>query len=335
LQSPNKAQTDISSKLSRIQAAFLSRAQIIDKQPTSVLANAVGVLSYSTNNTSGPGGGSYDANTNTGLVNADEQHANVVAALSQHASAAMPVASLVMSPVRSSAPINNNPVPSTSSSAKQFLIRRVRSRSRSDPQSLPDKSLFSRFFPKKTKKPLPTLITTTTKSIDTSNNEHRSKKHSTIHSHFLTTSYQGSNGIGDDEDDDDDFDERMTSTGSLSDTDHRNAQTIHVGGSHSSTVTRSGSRTNSGNGRTTSAGPCALTLPTSDSQYYASMASAPKGFSISYHRCMTKGSDNLLMKATLGRFQQQTQQKIPGGTSQLLVSHRIGERYDRYSRTHR
>jgi len=117
------------------------------------------------------------------------------------------------------------------------------------------------------------------------------------------------------------FDERIVSTGSLSDTDHQNSQLNRLTGTQSSNVTRAGSRTNSGNSRTTSAGPNALTLPTSDSQYYASMSAAPKGFSISYHKRMTNGSDDLRKQATLTRFQQQTKQNASGGTSQLLSLH--------------
>ena len=302
--SPTRPNSDASSKRSRIQAVFLSRSNVNDKKGNSALANSVGVLSHSNNNTSGPGGGTNGTN--------DCEHSNVVATLSQHASAAMPVASLVL-PSNKVQTTNTN---STSSAAKQFLVRRVRSHSKSDPQSVPDKSLFSRFFPKKTKKPLPTLLTTTTKSIDT---------HTTISSkkrgnnNLLTTDYQPSNNYEDDEDDE--FDDRAVSTGSLSDTDHRNLKDNRLTGTRSSNITRGGSRTNSGGGKSTSAGPNALSLPTSDSQYYASMSSAPTGFSISYHKRMSKGNDDLRIQAALGRLQQQSKQGTAngGGTSQLLV----------------
>jgi len=322
-QSPVRSNTDLTSKRSRIQAVFSSRPNANDKKTTStVLANAVGVLSQSSSNTSGPGGGASPTNAGTNGFNHSVEQPNVVATLSQHASAAMPVATLALSPNRSSpVPSNNhsttttmttapaaNTTSSTTSSAKQFLIRRVRSRSKSDPQSVPDKSLFSRFFPKKTKKPLATLLTTTTKSIDTPAHMSHEKKRSNL----LTR-----NNL-EEEFEEEEFDERIVSTGSLSDTDHQNSQLNRLTGTQSSNVTRAGSRTNSGNSRTTSAGPNALTLPTSDSQYYASMSAAPKGFSISYHKRMTNGSDDLRKQATLTRFQQQTKQNASGGTSQLL-----------------
>ena len=118
----------------------MSHSNANDKKTNTRSANSVAVLSNPTNNTSGPSGG-------TNSVNDISDHSNVVAALSQHASAAIPVASLALPSIK---PQSTNPS-STSSAAKQFFIRRVRSRSKSDPQSLPDKSLFSRFFPKRTK----------------------------------------------------------------------------------------------------------------------------------------------------------------------------------------
>jgi hypothetical protein len=308
--SPNKPNSDASSsKRSRIHAVFLSRSNANDKKANTVLTNSVGVLSNPTNNTSGPGGGTNGTNDVC-------EHSNVVATLSQHASAAMPVASLALPPNKPQS-TNTNSTLSSSSSAKQFLIRRVRSRSKSDPQSVPDKSLFSRFFPKKTKKPLPTLLTTTTKSIDTHTNYTNQKKRQTINNNLLTTDYQR------EEDDDDELDERTISTGSLSDTDQRNNKDMRIIGTQSSNTTRGGSRTNSGNGKNSSAGPNALSLPTSDSQYYASMSSAPTGFSISYHKRMSKGNDDLRIQAALGRLQQQNKQGTAnnGGTSQLMVCH--------------
>jgi hypothetical protein len=70
--------------------------------------------------------------------------------------------------------------------------------------------------------------------------------------------------------------------------------------------------------------PHSSSLPTSDSQYYASMSSAPTGFSISYHKRMTKGNDDLRLQAALGRLQQQNKKGNPsGGTSQLMVCHTL------------
>ena len=306
--SPNKpSNADSSSKRSRFQAVFLSRGNPNDKKGNSTLANSVGVLSPPTNNTSGPGGGTNGSNDVC-------EHSNVVATLSQHASAAMPVASLVLPTTKPPSTPNNN---NSSSSAKEFFVRRVRSHSKSDPQSVPDKSLFSRFFPKKTKKPLPTFLTTTTKSIDAHSSMHHSSKRA--NNNLLTTHYQPSNN--DDEDEDDEFDDRTVSSGSLSDTDHLNRKDHRITGTQSSNITRGGSRANSGSGKTTSAGPNALSLPTSDSQYYASLSSAPTGFSISYHKRMTKGNDDLRIQAALGRLQQQNKQATgtSGGTSQLMV----------------
>ena len=231
----------------------------------------------------------------------------------------MPVASLA---VPATKPSTTN-ASSTSSSAKQFLIRRVRSRSKSDPQSVSDKSLFSRFFPKKSKKPLAALLTATTKSIGISSSSN--KKRTNINANLLTTDYQTSNNY-DDDDDDEEFDDRIVSTGSLSDTDNANQKEDRLTGSRSSNITRAGSRANSGSGKYSSAGPNALTLPTSDSQYYASMSSAPTGFSISYHKRMTKGADDLRIQAALGRLQQQGKQgsgTVGEGTSQLLVRYSL------------
>lgn len=304
--SPNKPNADSSSKRSRFQAVFLSRGNPNDKKGNSLLANSVGVLSHPTNNTSGPGGGTNGTNDIC-------EHSNVVATLSQHASAAMPVASLVI-PTNKSATTTTT---TSSSAAKQFLVRRVRSHSKSDPQSVPDKSLFSRFFPKKTKKPLPTFLTTTTKSIDAHSTMNHSAKRGN-HS-LLTTDYPTSNQY--EEDEDEEFDDRTVSSGSLSDTDQLNRKDHRLTGTRSSNITRGSSRANSGSGKTTSAGPNALSLPTSDSQYYASLSSAPTGFSISYHKRMTKGNDDLRIQAALGRLQQQSKQAAgkSEGTTQLMV----------------
>ncbi|CAF1577689.1 unnamed protein product, partial [Adineta ricciae] len=138
-----------------------------------------------------------------------------------------------------------------------------------------------------------------------------------VHNNLLTTNYPNSNTYEDD--DDDELDERTASTGSLSDSEQRNHKDGRINGVRSSNTTRGGSRVNSGSGKNTSAGPNALALPTSDSQYYASLSSAPTGFSISYHKRMTKGNDDLRIQAALGRLQQQSKQGTAnGGTSQLL-----------------
>ncbi|CAF1251717.1 unnamed protein product, partial [Adineta ricciae] len=138
-----------------------------------------------------------------------------------------------------------------------------------------------------------------------------------VHNNLLTTNYPNSNTYEDD--DDDELDERTASTGSLSDSEQRNHKDGRINGVRSSNTTRGGSRVNSGSGKNTSAGPNALALPTSDSQYYASLSSAPTGFSISYHKRMTKGNDDLRIQAALGRLQQQSKQgTASGGTSQLL-----------------
>ena len=307
--SPNKPNSDATTKRPRIQAVFLSRSNANDKKTNTVLANSVGVLTHPINNTSGIDGGTNGTDDIC-------EHPNVVAALSQHASAAIPVASLVLPTTNKTQTTNTN---STSSAAKQFLIRRVRSRSKSDPQSVPDKSLFSRFFPKKSKKPLPTLLTTNTKSIDTHSNSTNHKKRQDLDPNLLTINYKHSNTY--EEYDEDELDERTVSTGSLSDTDNQNLKDNRLIGTRSSNVTRGSSRTNSGNGKNSSAGPNALSLPTSDSQYYASMSSAPTGFSISYHKRMSKGNDDLRIQAALGRLQQASKARTATceGTNQLMV----------------
>ncbi|CAF1465871.1 unnamed protein product [Rotaria magnacalcarata] len=304
--SPNKPNSDGSSKRNRFQAVFLSRSNANDKKTATISANSVVVLSHPTNNTSGPSGGTNGKNDIC-------EHSNVVATLSQHASAVMPVATLALPPPKAPTTTTN----SASTTAKQFLIGRVRSRSKSDPQSVPDKSLFSRFFPKKTKKPLAALLTASTKGIDTRTNMDSYKKQQNINNNLLTANYQRSNNY---EDDDYELDDRTTSTGSLSDNDRLNNKDDRITSARSSNTIRGGSRTSSGSGKNISAGPNALSLPTSDSQYYASMSSAPTGFSISYHKRMTKGNDNLRIQAALGRLQQQNKQGTTGeGTSQLMA----------------
>ncbi|CAF1523085.1 unnamed protein product [Rotaria sordida] len=304
----NKPNSDTLSKRNRIPPVFLPRTNANDKKTSTISANSVVILSNPTNNTTGPGGGT------NGREDISE-HSNIVAALSQHASAAMPVASLALLPPPQK--IQSTNINSTTLTAKQ-LFGRVRSRSKSDPQSVPDKSLFSKFFPKKTKKPLPTLLTTTTRAMENQTNINSNKKRQNInHNNLLTTNYQRSNNY---EDDDDELDERTASAGSLSDNDRQNNKHDRISSNRSSNTVRGGSRTSSGSGKYISAGPNALSLPTSDSQYYASMSSAPTGFSISYHKRMSKGNDELRLQTTLSRLQQQSKQgtTTSGGASQLL-----------------
>jgi hypothetical protein len=182
-----------------------------------------------------------------------------------------------------------------SSSKKQSLSRRVRSRSKTDTQSVTDKSLFSRIFSKKSKKPTGTLITTTTKSIDLDLND---KEQNLINKLSLMPSEPRST-IDEEEYDygDDDV---------LDETD-----TLDIG-----------KRMKSVTDKTLKASRNPPGLPTSDSQYYASMSSAPTGFSISYHKRMTKGNDDLRLQAALVRLQQQSKKgTADGGASQLMVCH--------------
>lgn len=308
-QSPNQLNSDLNAKRSRIQAAFSSRTNANDKKsnPANFISSA-GTISKSTTNSTGI------PTNNNGSPSTDE-HTNVVATLSQHASAAMPVATLHVSPNRAPLTTNANAVNmQPASSAKQFLIRRVRSRSKSDPQSVPEKSLFSRFFPKKLKKPLPALITTSSKSIDPG--QHLSPNGN--NSMTPNGTRRSTEAVYDVEDDE--FDERIISTSSLSDTDHQqHSKENETDKSQSLNPSRNGTRTNSGNGRNTTAGPNVLTLPTSDSEYYASMTAAPKGFSISYHRRANKEPNDLRIQAALTRLQK-TKQSNMTGVNQLQVS---------------
>ena len=280
----------------------MSHSNANDKKTNTRSPNSVAVLSNPTNNTSGPSGGTNSVN----------DHSNVVAALSQHASAAIPVASLALPSIK---PQSTNPS-STSSAAKQFFIRRVRSRSKSDQQSLPDKSLFSRFFPKRTKKPLPILLTTSMKAIETHTGMNGTTQRQNVNNDLLTTSNQSTNNYDDDEYDD----ERIGSTGSLSDNGHQTLKDDRIDGTESSHTTRDSTKANISSGKGTGTGPNSL-LPTSDSQYYASMSSAPKGFSISYHKHMTTDNNELRTQDALTRLQQQNKERTAAscGTSQLLV----------------
>ena len=229
----------------------------------------------------------------------------------------MPVVS-VTPPTKKSEANQSSSTSSSSSSAKQFFTRRVRSQSKTDSQSVTDKSLFSKFFPKRSKKNMAPLLTTTTKSmsLDTKSNRAPLTNQASLSTYETQSTIDEEEEIGND-DDDDDLEHRPTSTVSLSDdenNDHSNKQTIS--NTQSSNSSRNGSRTNSGNSKISATGSNMMTIPTSDSQYYASLASAPKGFSISYHKCMTKGNDNLRKQAALGRLQQQNKQP---GASELMV----------------
>ncbi|CAF1504711.1 unnamed protein product [Adineta steineri] len=308
-QSSNKTNADIASKRTRIQAVFLSRTNTNEKSPNTVLTNSVGVFSHTTNNTSGPGGGSANNEINDGSTQPD-----VVAALAQHASAALPVASLDL-PSGKSQLITTNSTTS-SSSTKQAHSQRARSQSKTDTQSVTDKSLFSRIFSKKSKKPLGSLITTTTKSIDLDTTKTRPKtfnKSLQIRTQRSIINEQDEYGYSND----DQLRDSNVSTGSLSDTDQFDDE---ISPNRSYNTTRAGSRTNSGTGKKSNVGGNSMLIPTSDSQYYASMSSAPAGFSISYHKRMGKGNDDLRIQAALSRLQQQQQNKkgVDGGTNQLM-----------------
>jgi len=244
-----------------------------------------------TNNTSGPGGGNAANNE----IADDSEQPNVVAALGLHTNAAIPVASLGLPSGKSQ--LTNTNSTASSSAEKQSLTRRVRSRSKTDTQSVTDKSLFSRIFSKKSKKPMGTLISTTTKSIDLDINNkgpNFGNKLSLITSEPRSTIDEEEYDYGDD----DVLEESNITIGSLSG--------------------------QSGIEKKYKAPPHSSSLPTSDSQYYASMSSAPTGFSISYHKRMTKGNDDLRLQAALGRLQQQNKKGNPsGGTSQLMVCHTL------------
>ena len=301
-------------KQPRLPAAFSSRSSASEKKGHTILTNSVGAYSSSANNSTGPGGGGA-APTNNQTSDLCEQ-TNVVATLASHTSTATPIASLALPPPGKSHLMNATPSASSSSSsaAKRFLIQRVRSQSRSDAQSVPDKSLFSRFFPKKTKKTPGTLITTSAaKSMDLDISNTRA--------HLMHQSSLSSNdprlpiGEGGEFDEDDEFDERIISTGSLSDHHRLKEDGIHA--TRSSTTSRTGSRTNSSSDKQSASHRNPANLLGSDSAYYVSMSSAPKGISISYHKCLNRGNDNLRKQAVLGRFQQQS--KEAEGANPLMV----------------
>lgn len=223
-----------------------------------------------------------------------------------------------MPPLVSSTPTSSS---SAAASTKEHQSGRNRSRSKTDSQSVSDKSLFSRIFSKKSKKPMGTLITTTTKSIDLNVNKKRqnfiNQSSSNKPSLRSTIDEAAEYEYGNDDDD------PNISTGSLSDTDQLDEKDDVLNTSVSSTSTLPRSRKNSGSGKKTSPSPTGLTLPTSDSQYYASMSSAPTGFSISYHKYLTKGNDDLRIQAAIGRIQQQNKKGTGAGSRDLMVCHRL------------
>ena len=277
-ESLKKSNQDSTSKRARIQAAFSSRHNSTEKKTNSTLTDSVGVFSQNTNNTSGPGGGGSANNEAT----RDSEQPNVVAALSLHTNTATPVASLGTASSGKS-----------QSTAKEFLTRRVRSRSKTDAESVTEKSLFSKIFSKKSKKPTKSLITTTTNSIELDVN---SKGVNIINKSSLTNKEPRS--TIDEEEYDYDYDDALEqsnmSIGFLSDTDNRNKN---------------------GTQATTRVRPAPIKLPQSDSQYYASMSSAPTGFSISYHKRMTKGNDDLRLQTAINRHK-----GVAGdGANQLMV----------------
>ena len=298
----------------RTSAAFSSRSNASEKRGHTILPNSMAAYSSSASNSTGPGGGGGTAAANKQASDLCEQ-TNVVATLASHTSTATPIASLVLPPPGKSHLMNASPSvsssPSSSSAAKRFLIQRVRSQSRSDAQSVPDKSLFSRFFPKKSKKTSGSLLATSAaKSIDLDISHPRA--------HLMHQSSLSSNDPRlpvDEFDEDDEFDERIISTGSLSDHHRLKEDGIHA--TRSSTTSRPGSRTNSGSEKPSASHRNPSNLLGSDSAYYVSMSSAPKGISISYHKCLNRGNDNLRKQAVLGRFQQQS--KEAEGANPLMV----------------
>lgn len=255
-----KPNSESTSKRTRIHAVLSSRSNNNEKKSSTNPSESSRVSSPTNNDTSGPGGGKTIANSE---LSANIDSGNVAAAtLVLHANSTTPITSLTIPSGKSQ-----------STSAKEFLTRRVRSRSKTDAQTVPDKSLFSKIFSKKSKKPLGTLITTTTNSIDINSD---SKRTYLINKSSLTNE-EAHSTIDEDEEEYGDDDALEQSAGSLSDIDNR-------------TKKKSKPR------------PDPIKLPQSDWQYYASMSSAPKGFSISYHKCMTKGNDNIrLQQAAFGR----------------------------------
>ncbi|CAF3876074.1 unnamed protein product [Rotaria magnacalcarata] len=329
--SSSKKNTDLTSKRARIQAVLSPRSNANDKKTNPVLSNSGAASSRITNNTSGPGGGggsgasaSAHNETNDGF---DQR--NVVAALAPYANTATPVTSLripsgkfnVTSSTASSS--TTSTATSVSSTAKEFLAHRTRSRSKTDSQSVSDRSLFSRIFSsKKSKKPMGTLITTTSKSIDLDVNK---KRQNLVNQSSLPKSNGPRSAIDEAEEYDyanDDDDDPNISTGSLSDTDQFDEKDDALTTSLSSNTTLCRSTKNSGSGKKLNMNSNTMTIPTSDPQYYASMSSAPTGFSISYHQCLTKGNDDLRKQAAFGLLQKQnktgTAAAAAAGASNLM-----------------
>ncbi|CAF3882153.1 unnamed protein product [Rotaria sp. Silwood2] len=314
-QSSNKTNTDSTSKRTRLQAVISSRSSGNEKKTNLVVTDSVGGVSHTTNSTSGPGGGGGAAaaaahnETNDG---SNQRH--VVASLAPYANTAVPTTSLRFSSGKSSlaSPTPSSSSSSSSSSTKEHFSRRTRSHSKTDTQSVSDKSLFSRIFSKKSKKPLGTLITTTTKSIDLDINK---KRQNLINQSSLAKDNPRS--TIDEEEEFDDDDPNM-SAGSLSDTDCLDEKDDVINTNLSSSTTLTGSRKNSSSGKKSTAAPNSMALPTSDSQYYASMSSAPTGFSISYHKYLTKGNDDLRRQAALGLLQQQNKKGAVSGANNLM-----------------
>ncbi|CAF3741299.1 unnamed protein product [Rotaria socialis] len=316
--SSSKINADLTSKRARIQAVLSPRSNANNKKPNPVLSSSAAVSSRITNNTAGPGGGGGGGGSGASAsahheTNDDFDQRNVVAALAPYANAAAPVTSLRIPPgkfnvtsstVSSSATSTTTPSTSVSSTAKEFLTHRTRSRSKTDSQSVSDKSLFSRIFSsKKSKKPMGTLITTTSKSIDLDVNK---KRQNFVNQSSLTKSNGPRSAINEAEEYDyANDDDTNISTGSLSDTDQFDEKDDVLTTSLSSNTTLCQSTKNSGAGKKLNMNSNTMTTPTSDPQYYASMSSAPTGFSISYHQRLTKGNDDLRKQAAFGLLQKQ------------------------------
>lgn len=299
----SKKNNNDASKRSRIQAVFSNRNTPNDKKLSNNLTDSVGVISHSTHNTSGPGGGSA---SDSGIAKdslRDSNQPNVVAALAQHTTAATPVATSNLLTTGRPPLVPANSL-DASTLSKQSLSRRVRSRSKTDNQSISDKSLFSRIFSKKSsKKPRGALITTTTNSIDIDVKPQRvnliNKKSLTTNQTETTIDEENEYNPDDyDYDDDNALDESVNSIDCLSDIDYRKKNP---------------------SANKAKPPPYSSVLPASDSQYYASMSSAPTGFSISYHKHTSKDANNLRIQAALGRLQQQAKKgTTSGGTAQLM-----------------
>ncbi|CAF4532011.1 unnamed protein product [Rotaria sp. Silwood1] len=308
-QSPSKTNTDSTSKRARLQALLPLRSSGNDKKSNLVGTNSIGVVSHTTNNTSGPGGGATaSAAAAYNETNSGFDQRNVVAALAPYANTTVPTTSSRSPPGKFNLTSSTSP-----SSTKEHVSRRPRSHSKTDAQSVPEKSLFQKLFARKSKKPLGTLITTTTKSIDLDVN----KKRQNLITQSSLVKDNSRSTINEEEEELDD-DDPNASTGSLSDTDTLDEKDDVINTNLSSSITLTGSRKNSSSDKKSTATQNYMTLPASDSQYYASMSSAPTGFSISYHKCLTKGNDDLRIQAALGRLQQQNKKGTAAGADHLM-----------------